>query len=279
MSGNLTIGTRIATVRKHKRLTQSDLSQLTGKSRSSIAQIEKDITKPDHDFIASIVRICNTSFEYIHGLTDIIDYDAFLKEEIEKKGGNLIPERGGNLRGNLTAEDRKETYIKKEPLGVRIEGGKGGQDRGQDWPDFKNEKYIKPDESGIPLIPIDAMAGWGAGAAVPVMDYDVDRYVVPEFIDLKVDFIIRVNGNSMYPKYSSGDLVACRKLGLGSFFQWNKVYVLDTSQGAIIKRIHPSDREGYIKCVSENEAYAPFEVHVEEEIYAISLVVGAIGFE
>ena len=40
----------------------------------------------------------------------------------------------------------------------------------------------------------------------------------------------------MQPKYNSGDLVACRVVPLGTFFQWNKVYVLDTEQGALIKR-------------------------------------------
>ncbi len=90
---------------------------------------------------------------------------------------------------------------------------------------------------GIPLIPIDAMAGFGTGG-VQVMDYDTQKYVVPEFTELNVDFMIRVKGSSMYPKYNSGDLVACKKLVLSDiFFQWNKVYVLDTDQGALIKRI------------------------------------------
>ena len=63
--------------------------------------------------------------------------------------------------------------------------------------------------AGIPLIPIDAMAGFGTGA-VQVMHYDTSKYIVPEFAELNVDFMIRVKGSSMVPKYNSGDLVAVR---------------------------------------------------------------------
>ena len=59
MSGNLTIGKRIALLRKAKSLTQQRLSELTGKSRGVIAQIEKDMVKPDYEFIGLFVRKLN----------------------------------------------------------------------------------------------------------------------------------------------------------------------------------------------------------------------------
>ena len=130
---------------------------------------------------------------------------------------------------------------------------------------------------GIPLISVEAMAGWGSGA-VQVMEYDLKRYVIPEFTELKVDFMIPVRGSSMYPKYNSGDLVACRKLPSDTFFQWNKVYVLDTVQGAMIKRVKPSEKEDCINCISDNERYEPFELHLSE-IYSLALVVGVIRLE
>lgn len=131
---------------------------------------------------------------------------------------------------------------------------------------------------GIPLIPIDAMAGFGEGT-VQVMQYDTEQYKVPEFTELNVDFMIRVKGSSMYPKYNSGDLVACKKLSIKDlFFQWNKVYVLDTEQGALIKRIKQSDADNCIKIVSDNPSYDPFDMPLDK-IYAISLVVGVIRLE
>ena len=130
---------------------------------------------------------------------------------------------------------------------------------------------------GIPLIPIDAMAGFGTGG-VQVMDYDTQKYVVPEFTELNVDFMIRVKGSSMYPKYNSGDLVACKKLVLSDiFFQWNKVYVLDTDQGALIKRIKKGSEDNLL-IVSDNPAYEPYELHLSK-IHAIAIVLGVIRLE
>ena len=141
------------------------------------------------------------------------------------------------------------------------------------------EKVIRkvPEGSnkGIPLIPIDAMAGFGGGD-MQVMEYECERYVIPMFRD--AEFLISVKGSSMYPKYNSGDLVACRKVPLDTFFQWNKVYVLDTEQGALIKRIKKGSDKNHITLVSDNNAYEPFELHLEK-IYAISIVVGVCRLE
>jgi phage repressor protein C with HTH and peptisase S24 domain len=130
---------------------------------------------------------------------------------------------------------------------------------------------------GIPLIPIDAIAGFGEGS-MTVMDYDTELYNVPEFNELHVDFMIRVKGISMYPKYSSGDVVACKKLPMDTFFQWNQVYVLDTIQGAMIKRVHESQQVNHILCVSENKEYKAFEIALDE-VYSLAIVVGVIRLE
>lgn len=144
---------------------------------------------------------------------------------------------------------------------------------------LKNDNKSEDDLKTVPLIPLDAMAGFGAGD-VSIMEYDLERYYVPEFDQLKVDYMIRVKGSSMIPKYNSGDIVACRQLSKNDlFFQWHKVYVLDTIQGALIKRIEPSEKEGCVQLVSENEKYKPFDLNIDTEIHAIALVVGVIRFE
>lgn len=137
------------------------------------------------------------------------------------------------------------------------------------------EKNI--DNQGIPLIPIDAMAGFGTGS-MQIMEYDAQKYVVPEFAELKADYIIRVQGNSMKPTYNSGDLVACKKLVLNDmFFQWNKVYLLDTEQGALIKRVKKAS-DNHIMIVSDNTDYEPVELHLSK-IHAIAIVLGTIRLD
>ena len=168
---------------------------------------------------------------------------------------------------------------KSKENATNLNGGNLGGINGGN-PNVKKTSPISTGEGhkGIPLIPIDAMAGFGTGS-IQVMAYETGNYVIPEFSELNVDFMIRVKGSSMVPKYNSGDLVACKKLFINDiFFQWNKVYVLDTEQGALIKRVKKGVEDGFIKLISDNERYDPFELHLSK-IYAVALVVGVIRLE
>lgn len=127
----------------------------------------------------------------------------------------------------------------------------------------------------IPLIPISALAGVFNGE-MSVLEYECERFVIPTFKG--ADFLISVKGSSMVPKYSSGDIVACKKLPIDTFFQWNKVYVLDTDQGPLIKRVHQGSTDETLLIVSENEKYKPFELS-RKHIYNIALVLGVIRLE
>jgi len=144
---------------------------------------------------------------------------------------------------------------------------------------FDKDRAVRLPEGsreGIPLIPIDAAAGFGSGE-FQVMEYECDRYVVPMFKG--AEFLIQVKGSSMIPKYNSGDVVACKNIPLRDiFFQWNKVYVLDTAQGPLIKRIKQGKDDEHILIVSENSKYDPFELH-KEQINGIALVIGVIRLE
>lgn len=128
---------------------------------------------------------------------------------------------------------------------------------------------------GIPVIPIDAIAGYGNAAFgdLRIEDY----YSVGVFKN--VDFLIRVSGDSMSPKYCGGDLIACRFIKDLRFFQWGRIYVIDTkSQGIIVKRVEKSPEVDSVVCVSENPRYDQFEIPTND-ISHIALVVGAITLE
>ena len=151
-------------------------------------------------------------------------------------------------------------------------------DQGEMLKDVSVKSYVKP-ENEVPelqLIPIDAMAGYGEGG-IEVMNFEGETFKVPTFRG--AEFLISVKGTSMYPKYSSGDIVACKKIPLNDlFFQWNKVYVLDTAQGAIIKRIKKGTDDNHVLLVSDNVNYDPFELHLSA-INAVSIVMGVIRLE
>ena len=132
------------------------------------------------------------------------------------------------------------------------------------------------DHAAIPLIPYDAIAGYGSFdfQELPIEDF----YTVEELRG--ADFLIRVKGDSMSPKYNGGDIVACKRIDAITFWQWHKVYAICTrNQGILIKRVEEYQHNpAFITCRSENPQYRPFELH-EDEIVSVALVLGAIVLE
>lgn len=136
-------------------------------------------------------------------------------------------------------------------------------------------KYVAP--KGLPLIAIEVMAGMSNGD-MPALELDTEYYYIPEF-QKKADFLIRVSGTSMSPKYYNGDVIACKKIPKETFIQWGKVYVMDTIQGALCKRLFKSEKgDKFISVVSDNDKYPPFDME-KKEIRALAIVIGVIRLE
>ena len=132
-------------------------------------------------------------------------------------------------------------------------------------------------KDGIPLIPLDAVAGFPATDSTCAYIESCDRYIIPEFQNKGADFLIRVSGDSMTPLYYSGDLIACHKIKDIRFFQWGTVYVLETSQGVLVKRVMESiEHNDCILCASENGTiHRPFLLP-KDDIRSMSTIVGLI---
>lgn len=131
----------------------------------------------------------------------------------------------------------------------------------------------------IPLVSEQAVAGFG-NVNFSISEQDVkDYYVIPKFKYLKVDFMIEIHGSSMYPKYNSGDIVACSILRDRKFLQWNKCHIIASrEQGILCKRLRMSEKKNHLLAVSDNKNYPPFDIP-EEDIAGIALVVGVIRLE
>ena len=137
----------------------------------------------------------------------------------------------------------------------------------------------EPSADGLPLVPIEAVAGFNGDDMPGVRLEDCLRYVVPEFAAAGAEYLIRVSGSSMYPKYSSGDILACRRIPEIDFFQWGKIYVIDSSQGAMVKRIYQcEDDAACVLCKSDNDKYPPFTLP-KSAIRSLSIVIGVIRLE
>lgn len=134
----------------------------------------------------------------------------------------------------------------------------------------------KKSTKGIPLIPMEAIAGFPAIDNDGVSFDDCQHYSIPEFEAKGADFLIRVSGDSMTPLYCNGDIIACRKIAEIHFFQWGGVYVLDTSQGVLVKYVEECEKnDDCILCVSENKRYKPFSLP-KDDIRSLSTIVGLV---
>lgn len=157
--------------------------------------------------------------------------------------------------------------------------GNGEMLRSDQSPEKANQVVAVKTTRGIPLVTLSAVAGFGSGNFT-VSEQDVkDYYVIPKFKYNRVDFMIEVSGSSMYPKYNSGDIVACTIIKEESFIQWNKCHVIATrEQGILVKRIKKGDAEDKILAISDNKDYDPFLIP-RSEITGIALVIGVIRLE
>lgn len=121
----------------------------------------------------------------------------------------------------------------------------------------------------VPLLPISAQGGSLNDFVVSVKDSECEKVISP----IKgVDYAITVSGESMSPEYPSGSQVLIKKINERAFIDWGRVYVLDTCNGTVIKRLFPSDTTGCVVCKSINPEYPSFEVSMED-VYGVYRVL------
>lgn len=146
-----------------------------------------------------------------------------------------------------------------------------------DFNDLVSKKNSKP----IPLIPIEAVAGIGSEGFYSIKLSEVEeKYYIPLFDKKGIDFVSPVRGDSMWPMYSSGDVVGCKFVNSILFFQWGQVYFLDTvSQGPLLKQVFKAPNSNSIICHSINTVpYPDFEVPLSD-IRSLSLVMGSVRLQ
>lgn len=134
----------------------------------------------------------------------------------------------------------------------------------EDWLlDGKGQMEKADRKSTRPHIPADkavVAAGFVGSAIGSVQEGECE--VRPVMAPLPwYDFTIEVSGDSMEPTLRSGDTIACEWLHDSTEFVHNRIYVLDTAEGAVVKRV---ERKGNtLHCHSDNLEYPDFDVPVD----------------
>ncbi len=129
----------------------------------------------------------------------------------------------------------------------------------------------------VPLYSIEGTAGLVPLFADNAANKPVNFIHIPNLP--KCDGAIYIVGDSMYPLLKSGDIVLYKQLqDIDSIF-WGDMYLLsidlDGEEYITVKYIQKSEREGYVKLVSQNPHHADKDIEMSR-IRAIALVKASI---
>lgn len=139
---------------------------------------------------------------------------------------------------------------------------KSGQDGVQ-----KEVPARKPQE--VYLLPVSAQAGSLNDFIASVYAGQCDSILSPI---AGAELALTVAGDSMTPEYPNGSIILIKRINERAFINWGNVYVLDTCNGIIVKKVYPTEEVAILQCVSINSAYPPFTVNMAD-IYGIYRVL------
>ncbi len=181
-------------------------------------------------------------------------------------------------RASLTARNRN---LLVQELNVNpdfLETGKGEMFNAE--PDLT--AYRHRTDNSLPLQSVPLYSVEGTAGLVPLFtdraaNKPINYIHIPNLP--KCDGAIYIVGDSMYPLLKSGDIVLYKQLSdIGDIF-WGDMYLLsidmDGEEYITVKYIQKSEREGFVKLVSQNPHHADKEVSMER-IRAIALVKASI---
>ena len=159
-----------------------------------------------------------------------------------------------------------------------LESGKGNMFNAE--PDLT--AYMPRTDNSLPLQSVPLYSIEGTAGLVPLFaDHAQTRPV--NFIHIpnlpKCDGAVYVAGDSMYPLLKSGDIVLYKQLHDIRDVFWGDMYLLsveiDGEEYITVKYVRQSEREGFVRLVSENPLHADKEVEIGR-IRAIALVKASI---
>jgi hypothetical protein len=200
---------------------------------------------------------------------------VFLKKGIQRKGdmaeylGYKNPYFSGVINGR---EKLSDSFL--NTLSVKL-------GMSPDWI-LKGEGEILTAENDKPeptccMVPLVPIVAHGGHLTMFAEQYNTSECEMVQSPISDADFAITIVGESMSPEYPNGSVVLIHKVEADAFIEWGKAYVVDSINGAVIKILVPSERDGYVRCISinKNEIYAPFEIALKDVygIYAIRFMM------
>lgn len=233
----MSINSRIHQLRTHLGLTQSELADALGVTRSYITHLESGRNSPSYNVLDSLM-----------------DRYAASADWLMRGKGEMI----------LTNRVHPSVHLSVHPIATS--GQLGVQEAGQS---ASHEKKLV--ETLIPVIPVAAAAGFGLGNSQTVMEHDIiDHLHFPGAKAGRVAF--PVSGDSMFPTLEEGDFVVCRRAEKREI---SRGLLVLAALGAevYIKRANPTDDNLFL--TSDNPLYPPvvFPFSEHPALYVVEKVV------
>ena len=133
-------------------------------------------------------------------------------------------------------------------------------------PTFSKDDRLFGGRPNITLVPQRAMAGYALEHQDENYLAELPRFSIPNLDGQLLAF--EINGDSMYPTITNGDVVVCEPLERGDPLRDNNVYVVVTDV-VVAKRIQQIKSEGngsdQLRLISDNgQVYKPYEVDLQD---------------
>lgn len=142
--------------------------------------------------------------------------------------------------------------------------------------------FVHRTDNSLPMQSVPLYSLEGSAGLRPWLD-DGNELKPVSYIHIpnlpKCDGAIYIVGDSMYPLLKSGDIVLYKQLSDVRNVFWGDMYLLsidiDGEEYITVKYVQKSDKEGFIKLVSQNQHHADKDVEIER-IRAIALIKASI---
>lgn len=208
----MTVGDIICSRRKELGLTLEEVGNATGVSKSTVKKWENGfITNMRKDKIESLAKILN--IDPLILIQGIPKYGKQLNAARKKYGLTLaqVSKRSNISEGTLLKYENDVWEPSMEELSSIADAY--GISRGDLlWSSFEKPTTLEPNatmlpDSNVRMIPVyeSVSAGFGAHAENMIVDY-MPLYIVSA-AEAENTLIIRVEGDSMYPKIEDGDSI------------------------------------------------------------------------
>ena len=244
------MGSRIKEARIQKGFTQEYLANKIGVTKSAIANYENEISTPKIELLYKLFDVlqCDANYLYQDEMNSLADKDESvalsLKEKTHIKKYRTLDEHGKKLVDNVLNLECERVEATRTP--------------------------VIPIGNVITLSEFEQPVSAGTGVYLGDGSQTITREVPSNEFTRQADFILRVSGDSMEPKYSDGDRLLIKRqhdVNVGE----EGIFILN-NEGFVKKR--ETDR-----LVSLNPVYEDIFFRDEDSIECKGKVIGKIQID